>query len=83
MPDSDNLLPDRHDKSEYFGEALLHLLNKQHYPYEKEVKLRQMLRFLQVSHATSRHVTSCRVLPGEGGGGYYLHSATNRGAFTQ
>lgn len=37
----------QHDKAEFFGEALLHIVNNQHYPYRNETVLRQSLQFLE------------------------------------
>lgn len=37
----------KYPKTEFLGEAVLHLLNQQHFPYDDEVLLKQLLKFMQ------------------------------------
>ena len=42
-----------HPKNEHFGEALIHLLNEQGYPYEDEILLRQCIKCVKDIFASS------------------------------
>jgi hypothetical protein len=37
----------KYPRTEFMGEAVLHMLNQQHFPYDDEVLLKQLLKFLQ------------------------------------